>query len=128
MSTTLHAFKDYRCITVDGDDELEYIEDNGIDLCGSTWLEYIYPILDMATELSGSEIYIRCYDPYDSADIAKRRQIDVIDPMLFTSALELVRDSLLDRQDKVAKEMIYYLDEVLLPRTRAGLYLTEDRE
>ena len=129
MSTTLNAFRDYRCgKNADGTEFIEYLENDDFDLSATTWSRYICPILTMASELSGSNIEINVYDKYDSVELAKSRDLQLIDPEVFTIALEDVKAELIKKEDDDSKQMVHYVDRVLLPRTKRGLYLTQNRE
>lgn len=134
MGTTLNAFKDYEVVKSKPAEigyefeHIHYIENDDIDLCASTWGNYIYPILEMASKLSNQKLTIPMYDTYhdEHIELAKARKLELIDPKLFETAFEKVKQKLLTTDDKKSADMIVYLDDVLLPRARAGLYFTQD--
>jgi len=124
MSITLNAFRDYKY-----DEEKErliYIGNEPIDLCASTWCNKIYPIMHKAEELLGGSFEINSYDSFNSADLVKARKLEVVEPGDMVIALETVRKYYLGLGDAESEDMVYFIDGVLLPRARKGLYFTGD--
>lgn len=125
MSKTLHAFKDYKVIGEGDNAQITYIGDNMTDLTASTWC-HITSILELATKLSGCEIDIWSYDEFEDIDLARERKLKLIEPEVFSSALEKVKTEISGKEDKISKNMLCFIENVLLPRAKAGLYFVKE--
>ena len=125
MSIALNAFRDYKY-----DEEKErliYIGNEPIDLCASTWRDRVYPIIDKANELVGGGIAINSYDSFDSCGTARERKLEIVEPEKMVIALEAAREYYVGLEDtKTRDNMVAFIDGVLLPRARKGLYFTGD--
>ena len=124
MSITLNAFRDYK---YDEESEsIKYIGNESIDLCASTWVHKLYPILEKASELAGCDISINTYDVFDHAHLAKDRKLKLVRPEDMVIALEMAKDyySKLDNTDE--DNYIGFIEGILLPRAKKGLYFTSD--
>ena len=124
MSITLNAFRDYKYD--EAKERLIYIGNEPIDLCASTWSDKVYPIMKKASELVGGGIEINSYDAFDSWDLAKDRKLELVNPEDMVIALETVREHYVSDGSAEVEELINFIDSVLLPRAKKGLYFTGD--
>lgn len=127
MSIALNVFKDY---TYDAEkDKIVYIDNESIDLCASTWKYKVYPILKKASELTGVDVHIPCYDVYDDAELAKTKSLELVAPEVMVIALEAAREYYKEVFDEAARrDMVSFIDNMLLHRAKKGMYFVEARE
>ena len=129
MSIELNIFKRYEYTNEDGFEKIKYIGNKSIGLCASTWTDKIYPIMEKARELTGTDIDIPCYDCYDSAYLAKDNQLKLVEPCDMVVALEIVKEyyESLEQTEDIERKL-YYINNILLPNARLGFYFVESRE
>lgn len=129
MSKSLNVFTDYTYEEHEGEGFIKYINNKPISLCSSTWVKFLYPIMQKTSELMGESIDIPCIDEFDNADLAKVRKLNLIEPEKMVKALELTKEyyESLERTEEI-ENMLYYIDNVLLNNARSGFYFSADRD
>jgi len=144
MSTTLHAFRNYKIEKFNYQEEIIYEEDEDYDINSGNW-HYIYQILDYGKLLLGikEDIMIPVHDKYDDVDWVENNGICLIEPSLMIHICKVVLNNIIlgdcdnflfelnekkyGTYQEQKEKMIHYAN-MLLEKSSKGLYLVRDRD